>query len=418
MKDYFTLEDFELKGKTVLLRADLNAPYNKEERRIEDCERIREHAKTIQFLIENRAKVVILAHQGRKGDEDFTSLEQHSKLLSKHLGKEVKFVDDVIGERALNEIKNLKEGEALLLDNVRFLDEETQEKGLEEHAKSKLVQTLAPLADFFVQDAFSASHRSHASIVGFALVLPTIAGKVMEKELSSVEKVLQASGNVFILGGAKPDDCLNIMEHFLENRLEFMEKILTCGTVGEILLTAKGYKLGEPTLKFFEQKGFLDLIPQARKLLEKYEMKIEIPKDVAVEENGKRKEVNVKELPCDAMILDIGSETIRNYIEIIRKARSIVMKGPPGVYEKKGFEIGTREILEAIASSKAFSLIGGGDTGLAIEKLGIEKEKFSYISLGGGALITYLSGKPMSGIEALKLSYQKFKGKIKRKNFK
>ncbi|MEM5836364.1 MAG: phosphoglycerate kinase [Candidatus Aenigmatarchaeota archaeon] len=410
MKEYFTLEDFELEGKTVILRADLNAPYNKEEKRIEDCERIREHAKTIQFLLEKKARVVVLAHQGRKGDEDFTSLEQHAKFLSKHLVKEVKFVGDVIGERALNEIKNLKEGEVLLLDNVRILDEETQEKSIEEHAKSKLVQTLAPLADFFVQDAFSASHRSHASIVGFAPVLPTLAGKVMEKELSSIEKAMQSLGiNVFIFGGAKPDDCLNIMEYFLENKPECIEKVLTCGTVGEIFLMAKGYKLGQPTLKFFEQKGFLSLISQARKLLEKYEMEIEVPIDVAVEENGERKEINVKELPFDSLILDIGCETIRNYVEIIRNARTIVMKGPAGVYEKKGFEIGTKEILEAVADSKAFSLIGGGDTGLAIEKLGIEKEKFSYISLGGGALITYLSGKPMPGIEALKLSYQKFK---------
>jgi phosphoglycerate kinase len=412
MKEYFTLEDFDLEGKTVLLRADLNSPYNKEEKKIEDCERIREHAKTIQFLIEKRAKVVVLAHQGRKGDEDFTSLEQHSELLSKHVGKKVKFVDDVIGEKALQEIKNLREGEALLLDNVRLLDEETQEKSPEEHSKGKLVQTLAPLADFFVQDAFSASHRSHASIVGFSPVLPTIAGKVMERELKSVEKALEALGiNVFILGGAKPDDCLDIMEFLFKNKPECIEKVLACGTVGEIFLAAKGYDLGIPTVKFFEQKGFMKLIPQARRLLENYELEIEIPTDVAFEENGKRKEINLKELPAESLILDIGSETIQRYLEIIRSARTIVVKGPAGVYEKAGFEIGTKEILEATADSKAFTLIGGGDTGLAIEKLGIEKEKFSYISLGGGALITYLSGKPMPGIEALKLSYNKFKEK-------
>jgi phosphoglycerate kinase len=412
MKEYFTLEDFNLEGKTVLLRADLNSPYNKEEKRIEDCERIREHAKTIQFLIKKKAKVVILAHQGRKGDEDFTSLEQHAELLSKHVGKKVKFVNDVIGEKAVNEIKNLKEGEALLLDNVRLLDEETQEKSPEEHSKGKLVQTLAPLADFFVQDAFSASHRSHASIVGFSPVLPTIAGKVMERELKSVEKALEALGiNVFILGGAKPDDCLDIMEFLFKNKPECIEKVLTCGTVGEIFLVAKGYSLGIPTLKFFEQKGFMKLIPQARRLLENYELEIEIPTDVAFEENGERKEINLKELPAESLILDIGSETIQRYLEILRSARTIVVKGPAGVYEKKGFEIGTKEILEAVADSKAFTLIGGGDTGLAIEKLGIEKEKFSYISLGGGALITYLSGKPMPGIEALKLSYNKFKEK-------
>jgi phosphoglycerate kinase len=411
MKEYFTLEDFDLEGKTVLLRADLNSPYNKEEKKIEDCERIREHAKTIQFLIEKKAKIVVLAHQGRKGDEDFTHLNQHAELLSKYVGKKVKFVDDVIGEKALQEIKNLREGEAILLDNVRLLDEETQEKNPEEHSKGKLVQTLVPLADFFVQDAFSASHRSHASIVGFSPVLPSMAGKVMEKELKSVERILEASGNVFILGGVKADDCFNIMEYFLKNKPKSIERILTCGTVGEIFLAAKGLNLGTPTFKFLEEKGLIELVSKARRFLKVRELKIEIPMDVAVEESGKRKEIKVEELPVESLILDIGSRTIKKYSEVIKTAKTIVVKGPAGVYEKAGFETGTKEILQAVANSKAFTLIGGGDTGLAIEKLGIEKEKFSYISLGGGALITYLSGKLMPGIEALKLSYNKFKEK-------
>jgi phosphoglycerate kinase len=411
MKEYFTIEDFDLEGKTVLLRADLNSPYNKGEKRIEDCERIREHAKTIRFLMEKKAKVVVLAHQGRKGDEDFTHLNQHAELLSKYVGKKVKFVDDVIGEKALQEIKNLREGEAILLDNVRLLDEETQEKSPEEHSKGKLVQTLAPLADFFVQDAFSASHRSHASIVGFSPVLPSMAGKVMEKELKSVERILEASGNVFILGGVKADDCFNIMEYFLKNKPKSIERILTCGTVGEIFLAAKGLNLGTPTFKFLEEKGLMELVSKARRFLKVHELKIEIPIDVAVEEGGKRKEIKLEELPVESLILDIGSRTIKKYSEVIKTAKTIVVKGPAGVYEKAGFETGTKEILQAVANSKAFTLIGGGDTGLAIEKLGIEKEKFSYISLGGGALITYLSGKPMPGIEALKLSYNKFKEK-------
>lgn len=409
MKEFFTLEDFELKGKNVLVRVDLNSPYKKDEKKVEDCERIREHAKTIKYLIERKAKVVVLAHQGRKGDEDFISLKQHAELLGKHLGKEVKFVDDIIGEKAIKEIKNLSEGEVLLLENVRFLEEESEEKSMEEHASGKLVKTLSPLFDFFVQDAFSASHRSHASIVGFPFVLPSAAGKIMEKELSSLSKVMESLGiNVFVLGGAKPDDCLNMMEYFFEKKPECIEKVLSCGVVGEIFLAAKGYNLGSETLRFFTQKGFMKLIPKARELLEKYEMEIEVPLDLAFEENGERVEVSVKELPINSLILDIGSETIRKYVEIIRNARTVVVKGPAGVYEKKGFEIGTKEILEALASSRAFSLIGGGDTSVAIEKLGIEKEKFSYISLGGGALITFLSGKPMPGIEALKFSFQKF----------
>jgi phosphoglycerate kinase len=411
MKDFFTLEDFNLKNKTVLLRVDINAPYKKEEGKIEDCERIREHAKTIQFLLQKNAKVVVLAHQGRKGEEDFTHLDQHAEFLSKHLEMEVKFVDDVVGKKAVEEIKNIKIGEVLLLDNVRLLEEETEEKSLEEHSKSKIVQTLAPFADFFVQDAFSASHRAHASIVGFCGVLPSAAGIIMEKELSSIENVIK-NASVFVLGGAKPDDCLNIMEHLFAKKTECLEKALTCGVVGEIFLAAKGYDLGTSTMSFFEQKGMTKLIQQAKEILEKYGSRIEVPLDVAFEENGERREVDVEELPCEPLLLDIGSKTVQKYAKIIKGAQAVVVKGPAGVYEKTGFEIGTKRLLEAIANSKAFTLIGGGDTSTAIEKLGLDREKFSYISLGGGALITFLSGKPMPGIEALKFSYQKFKGKI------
>ena len=156
-----------------------------------------------------------------------------------------------------------------------------------------------------------------------------------------------------------------------------------------------------------EKKDFLKLVPQARRLLENYELEIEIPVDVAIEENGKRKEISVKNLPVDPMLLDIGSETAQNYSEIIRKARTIVVKGPAGVYEKSGFELGTKRILEEVADSEAFSLIGGGDTLLAIERLGIDRRKFSHISLGGGALITFLSGKQMPGVEVLKRAARK-----------
>jgi phosphoglycerate kinase len=410
LKEFLTLDDANVENKVVLVRVDINSPFDEKTKKILDNERIREHSRTIKELAERGAKVVVLAHQGRKGDPDFTSLEQHAKLLEKYVGREVKFVNDIIGEKAKEEIKSLKKGEILLLDNVRFLEEESKELSPEEHAKGNLVKELSKLADIFVLDAFSASHRSHASIVGFTHVLPTYAGRIMERELISQEKALNPLGmNVFVLGGAKPDDCLNIIEYMFEKKPESIEKVLTCGTVGEIFLLAKGYDLGKETKEFFGRKGFLSLVQQAKKLIEKYEYEIELPVDVAFEENGKRKEISVEKLPVKKMILDIGKRTVNKYASIIKKARTIVVKGPAGVYEKEGFEIGTRLLLEAIANSKAFSLIGGGDTLLAIEKFGIDKNKFSYISLGGGALITYLSGKPMPGIEALKESFKKFK---------
>jgi phosphoglycerate kinase len=410
--EFLTLDEAKVANKTVLLRVDINVPYDEEKKQIQDSERIREHAKTIKELAEKGAKVVILAHQGRKGDPDFIHLDQHAKLLSNYVGKEVQFVDDIIGEKAIKKIKALKPGEILLLDNVRFLDEETEEKNSKQHAKSKLVQKLSKLADIFVNDAFSASHRSHASIVGFIEVLPSYAGRIMERELKSEEKALDPLGiNVFVLGGAKPDDCLNIMDYMFKNRPGSIEKVLTCGTVGEIFLAAKGYDLGKETKEFFVKKGFDKLIEQAKILLEKYELEIELPIDVAFEENGMRKEISVKDLPVEKLLQDIGSETAKKYSEIIKSARTVVVKGPAGVYEKQGFELGTKLILEAIANSKAFSLIGGGDTLVAMEKLGIDKNKFSYISLGGGALITALSGKEMPGVEALLKAAKKIKKK-------
>lgn len=409
--NFLTLDEAEVANKTVLLRIDINVPYDEEKKQIQDSERIREHAKTIKELAEKKAKVVILAHQGRKGDPDFIHLDQHAKLLEKYVEKKVQFVDDIIGEKAVKKIKALKPGEILLLDNVRFLDEETEEKTSKEHAKSKLVKTLSKVADIFVNDAFSAAHRGHASIVGFTEVLPSYAGRIMERELKSEEKALDPLGiNVFVLGGAKPDDCLNIMDYMFKKRPGSIEKVLTCGTVGEIFLAAKGHDLGKETKEFFAKKGFDKLIDQAKELLKNYELEIELPVDVAFEENGKRKEIFVKDLPVEKILQDIGSETAKKYGEIIKNARTVVVKGPAGVYEKQGFELGTKLILEAIANSKAFSLIGGGDTLVAMEKLGLDKTKFSYISLGGGALITSLSGKEMPGVEAL-LKKKKIKEK-------
>ncbi|MCS7123764.1 MAG: phosphoglycerate kinase [Candidatus Aenigmarchaeota archaeon] len=398
-KTFKTIDNIDVENKVVLVRVDINSPVD-ESGKVIDNERIREHSKTIRELSNRGAKVVILAHQGRKGDKDFISLEQHAILLSKYIGKEVKFVNDIIGEKAIENIKNLKKGEILLLDNVRYLDEETEEKTAEEHAKSKLVQTLAPLANIFVQDAFSASHRAHASIVGFSKVLPTFAGRVMENEIKACEKISNPERPlVYILGGAKIDDCIAIMKHMLEKgSLDF---VLTTGLLAPLLLLAKGYDIGNATKEVLEKKKLIELVEDAKQLLEKYGKKIKLPLDVALEEDGKRVEIDVEKLPAKSAILDIGKKTIRSYKYYIKKAKTILVKGPAGVYEKKGFEKGTKAILKAIANLNAFKLIGGGDTGVAIEKLKIDASKFSYISIAGGALITYLSGKPMPGIEVL-----------------
>jgi phosphoglycerate kinase len=401
---FHTLDDFDFKDKTVLVRVDINSPWDDEKKKIMDNERIREHAKTVKELSDKNAKVVILAHQGRKGDPDFIHLDQHAVLLSEHVGKNVEFVDDVIGEKAVERIKSLQSGDILLLDNVRFLDEESLELSADEHAKSQLVTILASLFDYFVSDGFSVAHRSHASVVGFSKVLPSIAGRSMEKELLALEKAFDTNGeNVFILGGAKVEECLGIMKYLLKNNPEAIEHVLTAGVLSELFLLSKRVELGKNTNEFLIKKDYLKFVPELKDLLEEYKKKIEVPVDVAIEVAGERKELQVKKLPVEQQIMDIGKKTVEKYSKIIKKADVIVVKGPAGVYEKNNFDIGTKMLLENVAKSKAFSLIGGGDTTTAMEKIGIDKKEFSYVSLGGGALITYLSGKAMPGIDVLKI---------------
>jgi len=407
--DFFTLNDFDLNGKRVAVRIDLNSDLN-EKGELEINERFYAHSKTIKELVEKNCKVILIAHQSRKGEKDFIPLEKHSQLLSKILGYDVKFVDEVIGEKAKKAILNLNQGEILLLDNVRFLEDEDVEKSVEEHSNSSLVKFLSPLIDFYVMDAFSVAHRSHSSIVGFSLVKPMIAGRVMEEEIEEVKKAMNPLGiNAWIMGGAKVDDCISVLTYMFREKPESIEKVLTGGMLANLLLLAKGYEIGSGSLQLLEKKGYLKFLEDAKFLVENFEKEIVLPEDVAFEEDGKRKEENVENLPSNACILDIGSKTISEYKSYIEEFRSIIVKGPMGKFEQKGFEIGTKEILERVANSDAITLVGGGDTSVAIEKLGIEKQKFSYISVGGGALITFLSGKKMPGIEALKISFQKFK---------
>ncbi|MEM3730732.1 MAG: phosphoglycerate kinase [Candidatus Bathyarchaeia archaeon] len=407
MAKYLTLDDVEVKDKVVLVRVDFNSPVDPETKKVLDDSRIRAHGEsTIKELSEKGAKVVVLAHQGRKGDPDFIPLKQHAEILGKILGKSVKYVDDVFGEKAKNAIKNLKRGEILVLDNVRNFAGETKEGTPEQHAGTELVKNLAPLADLFVNDAFAAAHRAHVSIIGFTLILKSVAGRIMERELKSLSKVLEKPEKpcVFILGGAKADDSLEISKFVLGNNIA--DFVLTGGVVGHVFLAAKGVNLGKPNMEFLEKKGLMGLIPGIKELMEKYPNKILTPKDLAVEVNGKRKEISVEELPTNYPIFDIGTKTVSHYAEIIKKAKSIVVSGPMGVFENKEFVFGTRETFKAIASSKAFSLAGGGHTIAALQELGLS-DKISYVSTAGGALIEFLMGKKLPGVVALEKAAEK-----------
>jgi phosphoglycerate kinase len=401
MVKYLTLDDVKVKDKVVLVRVDFNSPVDPKTKKVLDDTRIRAHGETtIKELVEKDAKVVVLAHQGRKGDPDFIPLKQHAEILSKVIGKPVKYVDDVFGEKAQKAIKELKSGQILVLENVRNFAGETKEGAPEDHAKTEFVKAIAPLADLFVNDAFAAAHRAHVSMVGFTAILPSVAGRIMERELKSLSKVVENPEKpcVYILGGAKGDDSLEISKYVLDNGIA--DNLLTGGVVGQVFLAAKGIDLGTPNMDFLRRKELMDLVPGIKELMRKYPNKIKTPKDLAVEVDGKRKEISLNELPVDNSTFDIGPKTVEEYSNVIRNAKSIVVSGPMGVYENKEFAFGTKKIFEAIANSKAFSLAGGGHTIAALQEFKL-LDKISYVSTAGGALIEFLMGKKLPGVVAL-----------------
>ncbi|MGQ9565281.1 MAG: phosphoglycerate kinase [Candidatus Bathyarchaeales archaeon] len=401
MAKFLTMDDFNFENKTALVRVDFNSNISPQTKKILEAPRIRSHGETtIKELAQKGAKVVILAHQGRPGDPDFAPLKQHAEILSKVLGKPVKYVDDLFGEKAQNAIRQLKKSEILVLENVRTYPDELKKGTPEEHAKSEFVQKLAPLADVFVSDAFAAAHRAQISIVGFTAVLPSVAGRIMERELKALTKAVENPEKpcVYILGGAKADDALKISQYVLKNNIA--DHVLTGGVVGHLFLAAKGVNLGRSNMDFLQKKELTGFVPGIKTLIQEYPERIQTPMDIAVEMGKKRKEISVNQLPTEYLIFDIGAHTIADYSRIIKNAKSVVFSGPVGVFENDEFATGTRKIFEAIATSKAYSLIGGGDTVAAAEKFGFAK-KMGYVSTAGGALIEFLMGEKLPGVAAL-----------------
>lgn len=388
--------DFGLKGKTVFLRADLNSTVV--EGRVVISSRLREHSKTIYALREEGAKVVVMSHQGRPGEKGFIKLRRHADFVKKFIDQKVKFVkweDDYESE-----IKKLKNGEILLLDNTRFQKEEMENKSWEEHANDSFIKKLGPLGDLFVQDALSVCHRSQASVVGFKKYMPCAVGPVLEKELGVMDKLENSitNGKLLVLGGSKLTDSIGLLSAMLDSGL--CNKVCVGGLFGELFLKTKGINFGAKE-EFFKKKGFDELIPKAKELLKKHGDKIILPIDLAVEDGRKRKEIKVSELPSDFNPLDIGTETTELFKKEIRASSLVVFNGPMGVYEKKAFIVGTKKILESIAFHRCFSIVGGGDTEKALTSFGLMSQDFSHVSLAGKALLQLLSGKPLPGLEIL-----------------
>jgi len=410
-REYLTMDDFELSGKVVLARVDLNSPLDPMTGEFLDDRRIQSHAKTLKELSQKGAKVVVLAHQGRPGDEyEFTTLAKHAKHLEKIMGIKVKYTDELFSESAVRGIKALKNGEILVLENLRFNAEEMLERPPDAQTKAHLVRGLAPHADYYLNDAFAAAHRSQPSLVGFMPLLPSFSGRVMELELDMLSKLIKdpKRPSIFLLGGSKAEDSLKVADKALSNGSA--DKILTTGLVALIFLLAEGYDLGQPTYEFLVGKKLDKQIPYAKELMSKFPDKIELPVDLAVSKQGKRVEVNLAELPLPYKVSDIGSGTIGRYKYILDQAGTILANGPAGYFESKEFAKGTHELLASMAANKsAFTVVSGGHLATAAEQMKLS-DKLSHVSTGGGAAILLLAGERLPVIEALKAAAKRHKG--------
>ena len=393
MVEFNTIDDFDIENKTVLVRVDVNAPVDPSSGIILDDTRLKLHARTIKELSNKGAKVVILAHQSRPGKKDFTTLSQHADALSDILNLRVKYIDSLFSNAAKEAIRNLKPHEILLLENARFFSEESLSRTPEEQSKTLLVRHLSPYIDYFVNDAFAAAHRSQASLVGFTVNTPSAAGRVMEEELTVIQSALDNVEHpcVFLLGGMKPDDSIDVMENVLSNGTA--DSILTTGIVGNIVLWAAGVDIGQVNRDFIASRGYEDMVEKSKDLIERFGDKVKYPIDVACEIDGER-------VPNEA-IFDIGVKTIAFYAKEIREAKYIFANGPAGVFEDPKFAMGTEDLINAMANSNGFSLIGGGHIAAATAGLGLE-DQMSHLSSGGGACISMLAGKKLAAVEALK----------------
>lgn len=387
-----TVKDIDVKGKKVLVRCDFNVPQD-ENGNITDTRRIVSSLPTIKYLIENGAKVILCSHLGRpKGEvkKEF-SLAPVAKELSKELGIEVKLAGDVIGESAKAIANSLKEGEVMLLENVRF--DAREEKNDPEMAKE-----LASLSEIYVNDAFGTSHRAHASTAGVADYLPAVSGFLIEKELDFMGDALENPTRPFvaILGGKKVSDKIGVINALLEK----VDTLMIGGAMAYTFFKAQGYGVGNSICELDKLDLALELMEKAKQKGVKMMLPVDTKLGKEFDKDTESKTVKASEIPDGWEGFDIGEETIKLYKEELKNAKTIVWNGPLGLFEFDQFAVGTNEIAKTLAEVDAVTIIGGGDSAAAIEKAGLA-DKMTHISTGGGASLEFLEGKKLPGIECL-----------------
>ncbi len=387
-----SVKDIDVSNKKVLVRCDFNVPQD-ENKNITDNRRIVAALPTIKYLIENNAKVILCSHLGRpKGEfNEAYSLKPVAMELSKLLNKEVKLSKDVIGEDSKNLVSKVQDGDVILLENVRFHKEE-------EENNPEFSKELASLADIYVNDAFGTAHRAHSSTEGVSHYLPSVCGFLIEKEIEFMGGALENPKRPFIaiLGGAKVSDKIAV----IENLLDKVDKLIIGGGMAFTFLKSQGHKIG----KSICEDDKLELASEILKKAKEKNIEILLPIDSHItteySNNFEDKFVESSDIPDGWEALDIGEETIELFEKALQGAKTVIWNGPLGVCEFSKFENGTKQIAMAISKLNAISIVGGGDSAAAIEKLGLA-DKFSHISTGGGASLEFLEGKKLPGIECL-----------------
>jgi len=400
MASFQTLDDLD-DGQRVLIRLDLNSPV--EDGEVQDNRRFGRHATTIGELVDRDFAVAVLAHQGRPGDDDFVSLDQHAEILADHIDHEVDHVTDTFGDGALAAIDGLAGGDVLVLENSRMADGELPEEEPEVKAETEFVQTLAPEFDAYINDAYSAAHRSHASLVGFPVVMDAYAGRVMETEYEANTSIAEKEfdGQVTMaMGGTKATDVIGVIDHIGDK----IDDFVLGGIAGQLFLRAQGYPIGYDV-------GDMDLFTTQwennheiiEEILEERGDQITVASDVAYGEDDERVEIDVDDVDEKGLgIMDIGTDTAEAYADLARESDAVFVKGALGVFEDEKFSTGTVTVLEAIAETDCFSVVGGGDTSRAITMYGMSEDSFDHVSIAGGAYIRALTGDELVGVEVLR----------------
>ena len=398
-----TLDDFDLKGKTVFVRMDMNCPIDPETGEILGTKRIEEAIETLESLKD--AKVVIASHQGRVGNNEYTGMNKHAEVLEKLMDRKIKYVEDTIGEAAQNAIKNLEDGEILLLDNLRLCAEENYEFKPENAAKTIMVSRLSKLFDLCVLDSFPSAHRSHPSIVGFTQVLPSCAGRIVEREVRNLDEIMTVAKapHVIILGGSKVPDRLEAIKLLIQNGRA--DHVLLTGLIGNVFMRAQARIKSPLGIKRED-----DVVSKAHSLIGDYPDVFATPVDIAIDKDGERVEMDVREIGKGDKIFDLGPKTIDYYSKLISGAGTVFISGPAGFFEKENFKYGTKEMLNAVANSMATTIVSGGHLTTALKQEGLAS-KINHISTAGGALVLYLTGEKLPMMKALEDAATKHRSK-------